>query len=69
MNTGNKPQNNIKGPRITLTNILGENEFMLFDINTGSGVLVRDGVIVATTTISPEDIEKAKQTYGVDNTP
>lgn len=55
----------MKEPKINLIQIdeMKENEFMMFDINTGSAVLVRDGKVVANKTISKADIQKAKETY------
>jgi len=54
-----------KTPKIAYTEVMGEKEFMMFDINTGSAVLYRNGEIVAQITISRADIRKALETYNV----
>lgn len=55
----------MREPKIRLICIdeMKENELMILDINTGSCVFLRGGEIVATKTISREDIQKAKATY------
>lgn len=50
-------KNDSKMPNIVCLEEMADNELMLFDIKTGSSVLLRDGEIIAVKTLSTEEIK------------
>jgi len=54
-------------PRLITLDEMKENEFMMFDMNTGSAILYRNGKIVASTTISKKDLRKAMEVYNIES--
>ena len=68
MKNSNKDNKTPNTPRIIESEDMAENDFMIFDIVTGHAVLFRDGKIIRRV-FSKAEIEKAKQTYVVEDTP